>query len=187
MTAIATWGTAGANSYVDHTGANSILSTTVINFDAWTDSTTVMRSAALIQATRDIDAFQWLGTRYYFDQNLEFPRQLTSSFPWNYTSSTGSGSILDDIEQFRMKDRVEQACALQALTLLRNGGTNTDLENQANGVQGFSETLGPMSQSVQYRTGGNAASYARSAQARLDPQAMALLSDYKASKKIYRA
>lgn len=184
MTVISSWAGGTSNAYASLTAVDSILATTVIDYSAWTNATVPQREAAVVQATRDIDALQWIGTRYYYEQLLEFPRQLQEAFPWNYTTSTGS--ILNDVEQARMKLKVEQATALQALKLLRDGGRNIHAENQQNGIQSFSEAVGPMSMSVNY--GGKAGSGGSGkAESRLSPEALSIIAEYKAMRRIYRA
>jgi len=178
------WGGQYADMYVSVTNATSLLSTTVIDYGAWTSSTTVTQAAALVQATRDIDALQYIGVRRYGGtQRLEFPRMLESAFPWNYT--TNIGTVIQDDEQVRMQYKVEQACAIQALKLLREGGRNVHQERQASGISNWSESLGPMYQSVTYGR-GSPSSKAGSV-GKLAPEALALLSDYRTSKRIYRA
>lgn len=179
-----TWGGSSALTYVSVTNATSLLSTTVIDYAAWSSATTIQQGAALVQAARDIDALQFIGTRYYYNQNLEMPRKLETSFPWDYVTNVGT-TAGGDIEQTRMQFKVEQACALQALKLLREGGRNVHQERQASGISNWSESLGPMSQSVTY--GKSAASSGAGATAKLAPEALALLADYRGSKRLWRA
>ena len=179
MTVIASWGGGTSNAYLDITAADSILSTTVIDYSSWTDATTQKREAAVIQASRDVDSRQYIGVRYYFDQNLEFPRELRSDYPWNRT--TVLGTITEDTEQERMQRRVEEATALQALWLLRNSGQNEHMENIAAGVSRKSEELGPIKESVSYKSG------VKANKARFHPDAVALLSDYFTGRRIFRA
>lgn len=189
MTVISTYGSAGANSYVSISVASSILSTTVIDYSAWSDATTVTQGAALIQSTRDVDGLNYRGGRYLAEQNLKFPLQTDNSWPWNLTYSS-IGSLTGDIEQLRMYDRVQQATALQALYLLRLGGgtgRSTDLENQQSGISGWTESLGALSQSVSYRTPGTGAANPKTAEARLCGEALTLLAYYRESRRLYRA
>ena len=176
------WGGAGNNSYVGLTAADSILATATINYEAWTNATVPQREASLIAATRQIDALQYIGSRYYYDQMLEFPRELNRRFPYNLTVSVSPST---DVEQFRQQYHVEIACALQALELLKNKGVNSDVENQARGIQSWSESLGPMSQSVNY--GNSSAGSARSPERVLNREALSYLADWKTSRRIFRA
>lgn len=178
MTIIATWGGSDSNAYLDHTAANSIVTTTVVNVDSWTAATTVTREAAIIQASRDVDAFQYIGYRYYTEQNLEFPRML-DTFPWNRVALTGVNSL--DVEQARMKRRVEEATALQANFIVRLSRSK-DLDNIQLGVSGISETIGPISKNVSYKDSATR----NLKKARMDPVARSLLADYMESRRIYR-
>lgn len=183
MTLINSWGGNGSNAYTTLTAANSIITTTIVgDVSAWTSATTAQKEASCVQATRQIDGLQYIGSRYYWDQLLEFPRELTRRFPYNYTDTA---TLAGDREQIRQQYHVEVACALQALFLLKNGGLPSNLENQAQGVQSFSEQLGPMSQSVNYGSGSAAA--ARAPERVLSREALSYLADYKTSRKIYRA
>lgn len=186
-----TWGDQFANSYVSLTQADSICVTSLIDPSAWTDATVPMRTAALLQSTRDVDASQYLGFRLYDVQALEFPRQDESAWPWNRTYMTHI-STFSSAEEERMYTKVTQATALQAAYLLRQGGgtgRNRDIERQAAGITGWSESLGPMAQSVQYGSGSGTggASFARSAEARMDPTAWALLADFRGMRRLDRA
>lgn len=178
MTVIASWGGGTSNAYVSITAADSILSTTVVDYTAWTNATTAQREASVVQASRDVDARQYIGHRYYHDQNLEFPRNLTSRFPWNYTNIL---TTTNDPEQYRMKRRVEEATALQALFLLKNVGQQTHADIIQAGVKSWSEQVGALSTSVNYGSGASVAA------AKLSADARVLLSDYLADRRVYRA
>lgn len=185
MTVIASWGGAGSNAYVDHTAANSIITTTVVEYSDWTSASTATRNAAIIQAARDIDAFNYLGIRWYHDQNLEFPRELRSNFPWNRVGTTDPNSL--DVEHARMKRRVEEASALQALFILRNGGRNEFIEAQASGIAEQTLQVGPVRETVKYGQGSGSAGVRGGARkAKFAPEAYSLLSDYREGPTIFR-
>jgi hypothetical protein len=178
MTLISSYGGITSNSYIDATQANSFIRTSTLDNDDWFELTLTQKQAALMMASRDIDSRQYIGHRYYFDQALEFPRQLRSAFPFNRTSST---TVSQDTIQRRMQENVQKAAALQALKIARQGGRNQHLENIANGITGISESVGPIREFVQYgqvRAAGSSAKF--------DPQALALLQEWMTSRKIYR-
>lgn len=177
MTLVVSWGGLGSNAYISWTAADSIIQTTAVDATAWTSATTVKQNAAIIQATRDIDSKNYIGARYYFDQTLEFPRQLRSTFPWDRTLGT---SILGDVDQARMKRDVEEATALQALYILRNAGRNTHLENIQAGLQQSSEAIGPIKRFFGYAKGANIN------RVKYSTEAMDLLSDYMVGRNVYR-
>lgn len=182
MTIIDSWGGLGSNSYSNYTNATSVITTQVVgSVSAWTSATTAQAEAALIQATRQIDALQYIGYRYNSEQTLEFPRALNRDFPWGYTQTT---TILGDTFQVRMRYQVECAVALQALYLLKNGGTPAAIQRQQQGVQSWSEQLGPMSQSANY---GSATGAVRNPERTLSPEVLTMLADYRTSRQIYRA
>lgn len=149
MTIIASWGGPHpVNSYIGLTEANSLITTTFIDPADWTSSTSIKQAAALIEATRHIDSRQYIGGRYYFDQQLEFPRVLSLTFPWNRTSVS---STVYDVQMGRMQRAVETATCMQALWLLRQSGRNLHAERISMGIKGFTETVGPLTEKVEYR------------------------------------
>src|SRR4051812_41110491 len=115
-----TWGGSDSNSYIDLATADSFITEAVVDPAAWTVATTTQQSAALREATRDIDSQEYLGCRYYEDQMLQFPREFVNGWPWNRVTS--GGSTVYSIEQHRMQVAVEQATCYQAVSILRRGG-----------------------------------------------------------------
>jgi len=178
MTLINSWGGLDSNSYIDVTEANSYIKSATLNNDAWFDLSSAQRAAALMRATADIDAKNYVGHRYFFDQALQFPRQLRSAFPYNFTTSE---TITQDVFQRNMQRDVQRACALQALKVARDGGQNNHLQNIANGIKSISESVGPIQETVQY---GKAVS---TSGARIDSDALALLQPWLVGRRIYRA
>ena len=147
-TLIESWAGLGSNTYVDLTAADSIAISNLIDASAWTDATVPQRQASLLQATRDVDALNYIGVRYNYNQTLIFPRRFENNFPWGFTNSA---TVFGDIEQVRMKEHVQVATVMQAVSLLRSGGatgTNQHVENQRNGVQSWQESIGPLNVSV---------------------------------------
>lgn len=67
-------GDSNANSYVTLTQANEIISNKYGHLNLWDDLTEEGKNRVLIQATRDIDNNNFIKTKYYTNQNLQFPR-----------------------------------------------------------------------------------------------------------------
>jgi len=177
MTLIASYGGNASNAYINVTQANSFIKTTVLANDEWFALGSSDRAALLMQATRDIDSRQYVGSRRYHDQFLEFPRQMRSAFPWNMTSTE---TVTGDETQRRMLRDVTEACALQAMFLARNSGRNEHAERLAQGIRSVSEGVGPIREFVQYgqrATGGSA---------RLSHEAVTRLSPWTTTRRILR-
>jgi hypothetical protein len=167
MTLIASYGGNASNAYIDLTQANSFIRTAVFANEEWFDLSGTERAAILMQATRDIDSRQYVGTRRFFAQFLEFPRELRSSFPWNRTTQTET-TTGDDTQRRMLRD-VTEACALQAVFLARQGGRNEHAERLSQGIRSISEGVGPIREFVQYgqRATGQSARLAQDVVARL--------------------
>jgi len=180
MTLIASYGGPDSNAYINVTQANSFILSTLIGVQrtTWQGLNTREREACLMQASRDIDSRQYVGSRRFSDQLLEFPRQLRSAFPFNRTSTE---TITQDTEQRRMQTDVQRACAYQAAWLAEFEGLSNDQANQALGIKQFSERVGPISQTVIYGQRGG------SGNARLSPQALSHLQPWLISgRRIFR-
>ncbi len=177
MTLISSWGGPDSNSYIDVTQANSFIESAIYDNSAWTSITSADKVRALVQATQDVDARQYIGHRFFYDQHLEFPRQMRSAFPFNRTSAE---TISQDVNQKRMQTNVQQATAWQALFIVQNGGQNPHLKNIASGIKGISESVGPIREFVQYgkSTQGSGGSF--------DSNALKLLQDWMTGRRIYR-
>jgi hypothetical protein len=169
-----TWGGSSANAYDSIANVNTYIDDHVFDKAAWNSCTDVQKAAAIIEATRDIDSLQYIGGRYYENQVLEFPRELSLDFPNN---RVGSADTVWSEAHTRMERDVKQACAYQALWIARNSGRNYHAENQAQGIQRYSEAVGPIRESYTY---GNAAIK------RLCPEAAAKLAQWRESTRIYR-
>ena len=165
---VSTWGGSASNSYVAYTEAASFITTSIVDFAAWTNATTVQREAALIEATRDIDVLDFTGERYTSYQKLSFPR----CFDWNTSVSTS------DLDQVILKEQVQKAVSHQALWILRQSGRNTHAERIATGIAAISETIGPIHESV---------TYAGRTSMRICPEAVSYLNQWLSARKVYRA
>lgn len=171
----ATWGGASANCYIAITAANSFVMSAVVDNSAWSEATPQQRCAALLEATRDIDSYEYLGCRYYEDQALLFPREVIGKWPWNRTTgATNSYSI----EQHRMQVAVEQATCFQALAILRDDGRNVHQERIRNGVRSFRQQTGEAEEEYVYNFAGSSS--------RLSPEVTNRLKAYRAQKTCYR-
>ena len=179
MTLISAYGGPESNSYIDVTQATSFIKTATFSYDAWNALSGTQKQAALMMATRSIDSFTFTGHRYNSDQLLKFPREFRSTFPWNRTNSA---TITEDVMQLRMMNNVQQATAIQAAKIAVDGGFSPDAARIASGVSQWSESVGPIKESVQYGK-VNASASNRS---RMDPDAMALLQEWMTSRRIYR-
>lgn len=177
MTLISSYGGPDSNSYISITEADSFICSAVFDPSDWTALTDTQKEAALIGASIDIDSRQYVGHRFFFDQHLEFPRQLRSAFPFNRTSAE---TITQDVNQKRMQRNVQQACAYQALMIARCGGFNVHAERIQSGIKGISESVGPIREFIQYGTRASAAG------ARLDGRAVTLLQPWLTGRTIRR-
>jgi len=182
FTFCSTFGSSIANAYVSLADADDILTNEVINPSYWTDASTITRQAALVTATRAIDGRNWHGTRYFFKQALQFPRVPPGAvFPYGATSYTeADAAFFDWLAQDEyltlQKSRVEKACAIQALHLIRIGGRDLERESQALGIGSESSSQAGISSSKSYsgRSTG------------LHPDVMDLLRYYKATPRLVR-
>lgn len=178
MTLVSSYGGPDSNSYIDVTQANSFIRTAIIDNAAWIGLTSQQKQAALIQASRDIDSRQYIGHRYYYEQRLEFPRQLRSAFPYNRTSTE---TLTQDVIQKRMRETVQEATAHQANFIARNRGRNQAVEDIQNGITSVSESIGPIREFVQYGKRANVNS------ARFSAEALQLLQEWMTGRRIFRA
>lgn len=170
----ATWSGEVANSYISVSDADALIQVSIVDKSAWTSASDSSKAAALIEATRDIDSLQYVGSRFIYTQNLEFPRSLPGSkFPYGLTQLPTSSLT---VEQSRMKKRVQMAACHQAVWILRNSGRNKHAENQAQGIRTISEGIGQAHRSVSY-----SASISR-----LSPNALTELQPYIESRRVHR-
>jgi hypothetical protein len=168
------WGGSLNNSYVSATDASSFIMTAIVDTKAWTGATWRDKIAAILEATRDIDSGSYIGARYYYDQRLLFPRQLTIGFPWNRTAT---GSTIWSVTMARMEQSVKQGTCWQALHILRNRGRDRALEAIAAGTR---------TQGISLQGSTLQASYGRAMQ-RLCPEAVTLLREWRTTPRVMRA
>jgi hypothetical protein len=172
-TIIADWGGPLSNSYVTETEVNSYLMTAVTNNMSWLKTDWRARKAAMIEATIDIDSRSYIGQRYYYDQRLEFPRQLAIAFPWN---RTWASSTIWSVEMGRMMEDVKKAASLQTLHILRTRGREQGIEAIVSGIKQRSSAIGGSVENVKYSRDIR----------RLGPEAIILLADWMTTRKVLR-
>jgi hypothetical protein len=177
VTLIASWGGADSNAYINVSQANSFIKSAIFDHSSWDGLSGAQKSAAVIQASQDIDSRQYIGHRFNHDQLLEFPRQMRSAYPFNRTVTA---TITQDVIQRRMQINVQQACAHQALFIARQGGFNAHAERIQAGIKGVSETVGPINTFIQYGQRSSAGG------TKLTPQALSLLQEWTTGRRIYR-
>jgi hypothetical protein len=172
-TIIASWGGNLSNCYVSENEASSFITTAIVDCKAWLDSDWRTRKAAMLEATRDIDSMEYIGSVYFYDQLLRFPRQIPTGFPWN---KTGTSSTIYTVTMYRMQKNVQHACCWQTLHVLRNRGRDRVLEaiteGQRSGQRGIS-------------TATQAIAYSRDVQ-RMNPEALALLHEWRTGRRVVR-
>ena len=190
LTLVATWGSSAANVYSDATLATTFLRDAYLDNAHWLVADGPKKAAALAQATRDIDAGNYTGTRYFYKQALAFPRVppglgLSEVGPYGINSvgepDAGFFNFVEQDEYLRkQKVRLEQACAIQACELLRRpNGRDLHREAQQRGIASQSTSRAGISESYSYGPGGSSSS-------RLAPDALDLLKAYRCGPSLSR-
>jgi len=149
LSIIDSFGSSTANAYNSVTEVTSYMATK-LDADAWHDLTTAQKEAAIMMASRDIDAKSWRGHRFFYNQLMQFPRTLATSLvdPGRTIISTPS---LFDIEYQRQERQVRAACAEQCLKIAREKGRDYNAEAIVAGISSKSETVGGWTESISYR------------------------------------
>jgi len=171
---VAVWGGSSSNAYSTLEEVNEFINTRVFDHSEWEALSKIQKEAAILEATRDIDAGSYVGGLYSVDQALVFPRAFSGGRLQDSVAREGllSGSHM----QSRMERDVKEALAYQANWIARSAGRNFHAENQAQGIKSYSESVGPIRE--QYTYGA--------AVRRLCPEAAAKVSTWAESKKIFR-
>jgi len=169
-----TWGGDSADAYDSLANVDDFITNEIFDHSDWESLTDAQKVAAIREATRDIDSLQFVGSRYYDSQTLEFPRALDNEPSW---TEAGSDASLWTETHERMQRDVRAALAYQANWLARNDGRNSHAENQASGIKAYSETIGPLRESFQY---GGAATQ------RLCSEAATKLASWREPRRVYR-
>lgn len=148
------WGGRSNNCYVTLDEANSYITTAKIFYDEWLEFAD-RRLAALITGTQQIDANNWVGEQWFFNQLLEFPRYpLGEDFPLGSLARSDPDpafEVLSLTDEYLRKQRlrVQIACCEQALWLLRNRGPSAHREDQFRGIRSQGRS-GRISESFSY-------------------------------------
>lgn len=177
-TLVSSWGGGTSNTYIGLTAANSYIRYSITNNSAWLSASAESKTAALIEATAQIDTRNFIGKRKYVDQLLEFPREIRSSFPWNRTTAGASALSASEL---RMLYDVEKATCHQALYILQNAGGNIHAELAQAGVSSARKKVGPIEEEYKYGGGSSAV-----AQQLICPSGLMFLSDWMTDRRAVR-
>lgn len=126
----ATLGGSQSNAYVTASQAQAYYDSR-FGVDAWSNASSQDQIKALVQATRNIDRFRFIGRRNAPTQALKFPR----AYPWH----------LRNYDQFvdlavAIPEDVANACCEEALSILQNvamGGVGDRQILQSEGVKSY--------------------------------------------------
>lgn len=141
LTVIATAGAATANSYVTVAEADAFLDGR-LNAGAWSATDADTRAKAVVEATRELDALPWAGSRVSTAQALNWPRAyvLDPDAPWD-VETTG----IDDrlyIAETVIPPRVKDATIELALQFVKAG--TSDLAALDGDAGLVAKTVGPL-------------------------------------------
>ena len=145
-TLTASFGAADANVYCVLTQAHSLIGAGAIDPSPWTSAATAARVAALLTATRDIDAVPWLGSpsgELDPDQALAFPRTAVG-LPRRLCAL----SYQERLD--RQRDTLAYACATHALALLAEHQATSTQSIPPATVKQYSYRLGGLSETYVY-------------------------------------
>ena len=154
-TLVTTWGGSSSNAYADEAFVTQYVEDYILNDTKYTEASTGTRAKAILRATRDIDnSHLWLGERRDTTQALQFPREI--EFRDSFFDDTIPVNFNTESEFIRiMEERVKNACAEQTVYLLKNQTSDTEhMDRQRQGIASFSESVGPLSESISYAGGG---------------------------------
>ncbi len=160
------WGGSTADSYVSLATAEDLLLSYVLDKLDWDGAAGRTKDAALRMATRQLDAFTFLGTRRIYTQALKFPRWF------NYP-----GRI--DRTEDQVKADIQLATSIQASYLVRQGGRDAHAEALNAGIRQSSESVGPIRDQFTYTGGG--------APLPLCTDAIRIIGPYRGMRQIFRS
>jgi hypothetical protein len=164
ITLVSTWGLTTSNVYASLAEAKTLVASYVLDSDEWDNADDTFLKKCLLIATKDIDSQNWHGERYYWNQNLQFPR-IPPGGDRNLgvggdATSDGAASyyslLLYDEYSRKQADRVKLATVLQAHSLLVNkkaskdgkGDQHRDLQKK--GISSWSMSGAGVSESYSY-------------------------------------
>jgi hypothetical protein len=155
FTLVSTWGALAANSYISVADADDFFNNEYLDSRPWSNADTPDKQRALVMATQQIDSIKRVGFKYFWNQNLEFPRILDGSALGTVGDDGPDSTFFSIVEQdefLRLQRlRVPRATAIQANYLLRNSGRNLELEEYNAGLGAVSITRAGVSESRTYR------------------------------------
>ena len=132
------------NAYSTWAEVDSYIRATCVFFTPWTDATSIQGSALIIRASLNIDALNWEGEKFFYDQAMEFPRRQEGEEFELYPRGTAIGdtlSLFESDEYLRQQQiNLKKAVAEQALYLASNGGRPPYRQEQFQGVVGVSRS-----------------------------------------------
>jgi hypothetical protein len=176
-TIVCTYGGQYDTSYATVEEANEV-AYSHLNTTKWDALNESQKAFALITATRDIDtAFNWVGWRYFYNQNLEFPRKMTEDIYSSEPDSSYYDMLTTSQYQTIMKRNVKLACIEQAIWLAKNSGEDEHGENMSRGISSVQKSYGSVNESYNYRG---------SAQPRLCSDARRFLREYRSYPRLVR-
>lgn len=148
LTLDATWGGSTANCYITHAddtttdpltpGADSLVRFHIQDVAAWEVAGIEQRQRALLEATRLIDAQNWLGSKIFIEQLLEFPR--AQSLGWSESVRTDPAYLTwleTDVYLRQQRLHVRKAVCIQAAYLLSRP-FDRSRDEQYRGIRGSS-------------------------------------------------
>ena len=114
-----------ADAYLSDTEADALMVSRPTNA-SWTAATADQKNEVLKEATRRIDSLILRGTKYEYDQSLEFPRII-------------DGIVVGDCDQNAVvPDQVEWACLEEAIAIIGAGTSGSLKDLQEQGVSSMS-------------------------------------------------
>ncbi len=130
---VSTAGSALANSFLSADDADTYLDGR-LNSGAWDDASSSDKDRSLIEATRELNLYDYQGTRVDGTQALAWPRSLV------HDPDDPNLSYFDSTE---IPQRIKDATSELALEFLKAG--TTDIAGQDSSRTVISETVGPIS------------------------------------------
>mgnify|MGYP006279035691 CR=1 FL=1 len=188
ITLLNTWGLSNSNSYVSLDEAKNLIAQYVMNSDSWDDADDTLQSKALLIATQTIDSQNWHGERFYWNQNLNFPRIPPGGDRLlgvgGDATSDGAASyytlLMYDEYSRKQISRVKLAQCYQAVVILNSNTGNRRGDShkalQTKGITSWSKSGGGISESYSYGA----------VNADLSPEAWDVLRYYKAPRAVVR-
>ena len=183
-TLVSSWGGGTSNVYVSYTAANSFITNGILDNTAWDDASSTERSAALMEACRDLDSRTYIYGRFNNIQCLEFPRSLTSNW-WDAPAGTWDAANLSTL-QTRMQADVEKANCHQALYILQKSSRSEHTDLIQAGVTSAKRKVGPIEEEYRYGSAGAGGVVPGTVRRPICKEALDYLSDWMSSRKILR-